>query len=467
MSENHWREAPLYQVAADIAAGRLSALDYAHVVAAAIKANESLNAIVVWDEAMLAADARAIDMAHEKSGPVGPLHGIPLVLKDNINTSALPTSAGTPALLGNMPGVNAPLATRLFTAGAVLAGKANMHELSSGGTSANHVFGPVRNPYDVTRVPGGSSGGVAAAVAARVVAAGIGTDTAGSVRVPASLCGVIGFHPTTGRYPGEGIAPLSSSLDTAGPIARCMQDIVILDAVLAGESPQAEVRPLSTLRLGVARDLIDASTEEVADTTEAALKVLEDAGVTLVPVFLEPLRELNSAAADSVIDLEFLDDMAAYLADYAPGVSLQSLVDNIASPDAHQRTQARLNNPPSTEAYTKAVEVGRPRLEAAWRALLVEHDIEAVVFPTTMDVALPLDQDDNVMREGEPTFSWFYFSHTAFASMGRRPGISLPIGLSKSGFPVGLELDGLPAGDHQLLSIALSLESILPSTPAP
>jgi Asp-tRNA(Asn)/Glu-tRNA(Gln) amidotransferase A subunit family amidase len=422
---------------------------------------------VVWDEDKLIADAKAIDLDYEKRGLVGPLHGIPLLLKDNINTTVLPTSAGTPALLGNAPGTDAPLATRLFSAGALLAGKGNLHELSSGGTSANSGFGPARNPYDLTRVPGGSSGGTAAAVAARIVPAGIGTDTAGSVRVPASLCGVIGFHPTTGRYPGEGIVPLSSSLDTAGPIARCIRDIVVLDAVVSGESLQVEARPLSTVRFGVARDLIDGSTDDVAATTEASLKALQDAGATLVPVLLEPIRELNTAAADAVIDLDFLKDMQDYLNDYAPGLSLQSLVDNIASPSAHQITQARLTNPPSLEAYTNAQQVARPRLDAAWRALHAEYEIDAVIFPTTSDVALPLDKDDNVMRGSESVFSWFYFSHTSFASLGRRPGISLPIGLSKSGLPVGLELDALPGKDQQLLCIALSVEDALPTPPAP
>jgi len=467
MSEPDWREAPLYQVAADIVAGRLSAVDYAEIVSAAIKAHASLKAIVIWDEAMLAADARAMDTALAHSGPLGPLHGIPMVLKDNINTSALPTSAGTPALLGNMPGANAPLATRLFTAGALLAGKGNLHELSSGGTSANHVFGPARNPYDLTRVPGGSSGGTAAAVAARIVPAGVGTDTAGSVRVPASLCGVIGFHPTNGRYPAAGIVPLSSSLDTAGPIARRMRDIVVLDAVMSGQSLQVEAWPLSSLRLGVARDLIEDSTDEVAAATEVALKALQDAGATLVPVGLEPIRELNTAAADAVIDLDFLKDMTAYLADYAPGVSLQKLVDGIASPSAHRRTKSRVTDPPAFEAYDKAQQVARPRLDAAWQALHAEHEIDAVAMPTTLDVALPLDQDDSVIRNGESVFSWFYFAHTALASIGRRPGISLPIGLSKSGFPVGLELDSLAGEDQKLLSIAMALEDVLPSTPAP
>jgi len=467
MSEVHWREAPLYQVAADIAAGKLSAEDYAAVVAAAIKEHAALNAVVVWDEAKLAADARELDLVYGKNGTVGPLHGVPLVLKDNINTKSLPTSAGTPALLGNHPGENAPLAGRLFAAGALLAGKSNLHELSSGGTSANMVFGPARNPYNPTYIPGGSSGGTAAAVAARIVPAGIGTDTAGSVRVPASLCGVIGFHPTTGRYPGEGIVPLSSSLDTAGPIARCVRDVVVLDSVMSGELLNVEPRPLSTLRLGVARDLIDDSTDQVATATEAALQVLQDAGVTLVPVALESIREVNTAAADSVIDLDFLEDMQTYLAAYAPSVSLQSLVDNIASPDAHQRTQSRLTHPPSRDAYHKAQQVARPRLDAAWRALHAENEIDAVVFPTTSDAALPLDKDDNVMRGSESVFSWFYFSHTALASIGRRPGISLPIGLSKSGFPVGLELDALAGQDQQLLSIALSVEDVLPLTPAP
>lgn len=166
------REATLFQVAAEIAAGNLSAESYAAMIAGAFSEHQILNATTVWDEGQLKADARQLDIAYRQGGPIGILHGVPLLLKDNINTQALPTSVGTPALVGNTPAVDAPIASRLFAAGALLAGKGNLHELSSGGTSANHVFGRVGNPYDSQRIPGGSSGGVAAAVAARLVPAG-------------------------------------------------------------------------------------------------------------------------------------------------------------------------------------------------------------------------------------------------------------------------------------------------------
>jgi Asp-tRNA(Asn)/Glu-tRNA(Gln) amidotransferase A subunit family amidase len=459
--------APLFQVAADIAAGKLSAEDYAAIVANALHEHSALNATTVWDEGQFRAAAGQLDETFRQGGPVGVLHGVPLILKDNINTQALPTSAGTPALVGNIPKADAPIAARLFSAGALLAAKGNLHELSSGGTSANHVFGPARNPYDPQLIPGGSSGGVAAAVAARLVPAGIGTDTAGSVRVPASLCGVLGFRPTTGRYPAGGIAPLSTAFDTAGPIARCMQDIIVLDAVMAGQRPNYDKPPLTSIRLGVAEDLIAASTEAVVGPIRSALGLLEAAGVTLVPVEMEPFRELNAAAAQGVIETEFLNDMAAYLADHAPAVGLQALAEAIASPGVRALTLKRLEDPPPADIYLAARREGQPRLEAAWQALLEDHDIDAVALPTTPDVALPWAEDDNVIRDGEAVFSWFYFSHTAFASFGCRPGITLPIGLSPSGLPVGLELDGLPSRDEELLGIALSLESVLPQITAP
>lgn len=246
-----------------------------------------------------------------------------------------------------------------------------------------------------------------------------------------------------------------------------MQDIVLLDAVMAGQRPDISQRPLASIRLGVAEDLIAASSEAVAEPIRRILKVLENAGVTLVPVALEPLRILNAAAADGVIETEFLSDMAAYLADHAPAVGLQTLAEAIASPGVQELTLNRLVNPPATETYATAIGEAWPRLTAAWQKLLQDNRVDAVAMPTTPDVALPWAEDDTVLRDGEAVSSWFYFSHTAFASLGRRPGITLPIGVSGSGLPVGLELDGLPTRDEELLAIALSLGPFLPGIPAP
>ena len=180
------------------------------------------------------AAAAAADERRAGGGPLGPLHGVPLALKDNLDTADMPTTGGTPGLRGSRPARNAPVVQRLLDAGAIVFGKANLHELAYGITNNNAGFGAARNPYDRTRIPGGSSGGVGAAVGARIVPGGIGSDTGGSVRVPAALCGIVGFRPTTGRWPQAGIVPISHTRDTAGPMTRSVADCVLLDRVVTG-----------------------------------------------------------------------------------------------------------------------------------------------------------------------------------------------------------------------------------------
>lgn len=450
-----------------IAAGTLSSEEYCEALSEAINAASDLNAYATFDSEQLLEQARAADQELARGIKRGPLHGVPLILKDNINTVDLPTSGGTPSLRDNIPASNAPIAQRLFDAGALLAGKANMHELSSGGTSANHTFGPVRNPYDKSRVPGGSSGGTAAAVAARLAPAGLGTDTAGSVRVPASLCGLYGFRPSVGRYDAEGIVPLSTSLDTAGPLARSMEDIILLDSILAVDPEPVADCSTESLRIGVAEHLFAESSTEVQAPCEATLTRWERAGVTLVPVDLLPLRDLQKTANGRVIDVEFCPLMEAYLAAHAPNISIDALTAGIASPAAKAFTQDRLGKTFDMDAYAYAIGEGLTALQNAWANLLSDLNLDAVAFPTTPDIALPLAKDDDVIKGGERVSSWFYFRHTGAGSVGRRPGISLPVGLSASGLPVGLELDGVPGRDKSLLSVAQSLAATLEPMPAP
>ncbi|MEQ8736618.1 MAG: amidase family protein [Rhodospirillaceae bacterium] len=431
-----------------------------------IEAHADLNAFATYDRAALLAQAKEADVAMSLGKNRGPLHGVPVLLKDNINTSAMATSGGTPALVGNIPNVNAPIAARLFEAGALLAGKANMHELSSGGTSANHVFGPVRNPFDKMLVPGGSSGGTAAAIAAGLAPAGLGTDTAGSVRVPAALCGVFGFRPSTGRYSDAGIVPLSRTQDTAGPLAAAMEDIILLDSLLAVGGAHPIRHKGTNLRIGVAEHLIETASSQISRTIDDTLQRLAKAGVTLVPVDLSAHTDVRRAATVGVIDSEFPGVMQAYLTAHAPHLTLESLTAQIASPSVKAFTEDRLRKVHDQAAYAYAIGDGLKAYQAVWASLFTDHTLDAIAFPTTPEVALPLAEDDNVMRNGESVLSWFYFSNTGPGSAGQRPGISLPVGLSKpgpdqSGLPVGLELDGLPGEDEHLLGVAQTVSNIL------
>jgi indoleacetamide hydrolase len=191
------------------------------------KASGDLNALTWMSEEKLLESARRSDLARTRGEALGPLAGIPVVVKDNIDTIGFPTSAATSSLKDNHPTGNAPIVDALEARGAYVFAKANMHELAGGGMSSNPVFGPVRNPYDRARVAGGSSGGTAAAIAARMAPIGLGTDTAGSVRIPSAFCGTVGLRPTSvggKRYSSDGIVPLALDLDTAGPMARCVAE---------------------------------------------------------------------------------------------------------------------------------------------------------------------------------------------------------------------------------------------------
>ena len=181
--------------------GDITAERYASALLARCKAAESLNAFITLEPERVLESARAADKRRASGLRLGTLHGLPVPIKDSVNTKDLPTSGGTRALLGFHPGVDAPLVTRLCDAGAIVLGKTNLHEISMGYTSANFTTGAVHNPYDVNRIPGGSSGGSAAAVAARLAPLSVAEDTAGSIRVPAAMCGIVGFRPTTSRYP--------------------------------------------------------------------------------------------------------------------------------------------------------------------------------------------------------------------------------------------------------------------------
>ena len=264
----------------------------------------------------------------------GKLAGIPFVAKDNINTTALPTSGGTLALQANTPASNAPALDRLLAEGGVLVGKAAMHELAFGITSNNAAMGAVKNPHDLKRIPGGSSGGTAAAIAAGIVPFGLGTDTGGSCRIPAALCGVVGFRPSTGRYSAEGLIPISHTRDTIGPLANSVIDIALLDSILAGSNNTVQKLQPTSIKLGVDSSVLSQNLEpEVETCFNATLERLRQAGVSVVSVDLSAIWQHNSAFSFPVVLYEVMRDLPAYLAQHAPAVSFEQLIAGIKSPD--------------------------------------------------------------------------------------------------------------------------------------
>ena len=392
----------------------------------------------------------------------GKLAGIPFVAKDNINTTALPTSGGTPALRANTPASNAPALDRLLAEGGVLVGKAAMHELAFGITSNNAAMGAVKNPHNLKRIPGGSSGGTAAAIAAGIVPFGLGTDTGGSCRIPAALCGVVGFRPSTGRYSAEGVIPISHTRDTIGPLANSVTDIALLDSILAGSNNTVQKLQPTSVKLGVDSSVLSQNLEPEVDACfNATLERLRQAGVSVVSVDLNAIWQHNSAFSFPVVLYEVMRDLPAYLAQHAPAVSFEQLIAGIKSPDVLGIINSQLGDQAMPQvAYAAALSKHLPKMRAIYAQAL--DGLDAIVFPTTPLRATRIGEDETVMLNGEsvPTFPTFIRNTDLGSNLGV-PGISLPATVAPGALPIGIELDGQRDQDEHLLALALTLEHLI------
>lgn len=452
--------------------GEISAERYARFCLERAQQLKSLNAFTTLaDDAFLEA-ARAADRRLASGALPGPLHGLPIVVKDNIDAAGLPTSAGTPALRASRPASDAPVLARLYAAGAILLGKTNMHELAFGYTSDNTAFGPTRNPYDRSRIPGGSSGGTAAAVAARIAPAGLGTDTVGSIRVPSALCGIAGFRPSLSRYATSGWVPLSHTRDTVGPMARSVADLALLDAVVAAEGAPPAPIELKGLRLGVPRGYfwsdLDAEVERIAS---AALEKLADAGAVIVEseVAALPRNAFEQRVCRSIHLFEFREDLARYLGRHDGAPSVEEILAAVATPSVKATVERFVTGAeaPTRAAYEDALYRYRPSLLSSFESEFRERALDATVFPMTQVTAPPIGREDGFEVAGR-TFPMAYLGRNADpGTCAGLPGLSLPAGMTRSGLPVGLALDGLPGTDRRLLSIGIAIEKTLGTIPAP
>jgi Asp-tRNA(Asn)/Glu-tRNA(Gln) amidotransferase A subunit family amidase len=449
--------------------GELASERYAAALLAQCERNSALNAFIWLNRNGLLAVARASDQQRSKS-PNTPLHGLPIALKDNIDTKDAPTTAGTPALRANQPRDDAPVAASLFSAGALLLGKTNMHELAFGVTSNNAAFGAVRNPYNSAMIPGGSSGGTAAAIAARMCPAGLGTDTGGSVRIPAALCGIVGLRTTAGRYSLEGVVPLSHTRDTVGPMARSVSDLVLLDTVITSASAPVQPPRLKGLRLGIPRayfyENLDAELASVIDT---GLRKLRDAGCVLVDAVFSDIEKL-AAISGRLSFYECMADLSRYLNSHGSTITATQVVGQIASPDVRELYDINVLGPkaPTLEWYQHAIAVDRPALQLAYRNYFKDHNIAAMAFPTTALPARPIGDDVEVELNGKkvPTFLTYLRNARPETTAGI-PGLSLPVGLTAAGLPVGLELDAPEDQDRALLGIGMAIEKLFGRLPPP
>lgn len=461
---NEILELSIAELAKRIRGREVGSLEYCDTVIARCESASRLNAIADHDWAALRQAAREADRS-----PSGRLAGVPLVFKDNIDTRGLTTAAGTGALKDFRPKRSAPVAQALFDDGALPGAKATMHELAFGITNNNAHTGPARNPYDPSMIPGGSSGGVAVAVAARLMPAGIGTDTGASVRLPAALCGCVGFRPTVGRYSQAGIVPISSTRDTAGPITRTVADAALIDAIIAGAG-SVDDPPPREFRLGVPRGYFFADLDgEVATIVEATLARIAGEGIELVEADIPDIGERNSAVSAPIARFEFLRELKRYLAQHDLDIGMAEILDGVKSPDVRQVIVDELGEGAiSEDAYLRALHEGRPRLQATYADYFATNRIDAAIFPTSPLPARPIGQDRFVDLDGKrvPTFDTF-IRNTDPASNAGIPSLSLPVGLTRGGLPVAVEIDGPAGSDRRVLAIALALEGIVGAIPPP
>ncbi|AWF81000.1 hypothetical protein BTJ40_09345 [Microbulbifer sp. A4B17] len=425
-------------------------------------AHSELNAFIRLDRHGALKKAKTIDKQLASDGHRKPLAGIPIAVKDNINVKGMRTTAGTPGI-NFLPENSAPVVERLEKCGAIVIGKTNLHELAFGVTSNNAAFGAVRNPWDISCFPGGSSGGTAVAVAAGIVAAGLGTDTAGSIRLPAALTGVVGFRPSTGSLSSKGIVPSVPAFDTVGSMTTNVEDTAYLFEVMTGTS-LPKYKPINQLRLGLAHPLFDNLSPGVNRSFTAQLKALCDMGVNLVEFDLSPVVTAALEVGFPIGFHQMETAMTHFLSKYQPQTQLEEVVAMIKSDDVKAVYQESVLGPEAPSASTYQTALRRlPVVRETYSEIIKQHQLDAIVFPTAPIEAQPIETSSNQLElNGKtlPTLDTLIYNNVAAPVTGA-PGISIPIGAGANGLPVGLELDGTPGADLALLSIAREIERII------
>lgn len=427
------------QLADAYRAGRLDpvAVTHAHLDRiASVDSSVHSFITVARDSALLAAGQSRDRWAQGRA--IGALDGIPVALKDNIDVAGLPCTAGVEAFRHRIPVLDAPVYRRLHESGAILLGKLNMHEGALGGTTDNPAYGRCINPLMPGHTPGGSSGGSGAAVAASLCVAALGTDTMGSVRVPASYCGVYGFKPSNGAISTQGVVPLSFTLDTVGPLARCAADVALVAAALLQPGNRLAVHPVSGwqgLRVGRPRQLDSVSLQSVmAAAFETFLERLAREGAEVVTVDL-PAWEPGRARRAGLLVSEA--EGAAYWEGQL-GVALTGLSEKLAA----------MLRYPALAGLTKVIQAYRVIEAVRLTCRRVFAQVDLLALPTTPQTSF-LHSDEPPVNQADCT---------ALANLARAPAFAFP--LATDSLPASAQLIAAPEQDRRLLALAPAIDRL-------
>lgn len=428
---------PLSALTAALRAGRASSVELTRHALTRAREVRALNAFVRLHQRTALARATEADAAARAGRATGLLHGLPVAVKDNLDEAGVRCAAGCRAYRNRRPARDAAVVTLLRQAGAVLVGRTGMHELADGVTSVNPWTGPIHNPWRHGFHPGGSSGGSAVAVATGCVRVALGTDTGGSVRIPASLCGVVGLKPTAGRLPGAGAMPLSTTLDHVGVLGRTVADVLHAMRAL-GALPLAPAAPLPRLRLGLLRGFALDADPDVELRLQAAVRLLGELGHTVELVTVPGLRR----------------GLALLSALYAPeAAAVHARILSERPDDIGEEVRADLQRGAAADParHARALEE-RGRLTAELDALRDRFD--AFLSPTTPHPARPFDAPD----------PHTYLTFTSPFNVTGQPAVSVPMGRIDD-LPIGLQLVGHRGDDARILGLAAEHETHAGSTP--
>jgi amidase len=476
----HAEEATITSVHLAMQAGHLTCRQlvetYLERIEAYDKKGPKLNAVIcVNPEALTIADA--LDLHFKERSFVGPLHGIPILLKDNIFTADMPTTGGSLSLADFVPPDDAFIVKKLRSAGALIFAKVNLHEFAIWGETISSIIGQTLNPYDLTRAPGGSSGGTGAGLAANFGMVGIGTDTINSVRSPASANSIVGLRPTMGLTSRDGIIPYSLTQDTVGPMARTVADAAIVLDVIVGYDPNDPVtawsvgnipktysghldrQGVSGIRLGVMCNLFGAGPEhqEVNTAIHNCLSIMESIGASLVSIEA-PIIDINELLSEVSVHLyDLRQHLNDFLQNLGPAAPFHSLEEIIATGKFHPGIwnvllkAVQLNH--EDPAYNRRL-IRQTQLRIKVLEIMADYELDALVYPHQRRLVMPIGKT-LIERNG------VLAATTGFPAITIPGGFSSPTADAPIGVPIGIEFLGRPWTERKLIKMAYTLENVI------